>query len=136
MFGPPGGGEWGDQSWTGWWGDDPPYHNDVFILTHHPRRPVEMEGGTVYHFVTDGIERAVERAKESAGGQDVRPWGGAQVVQQCLAAGLHSSGLVTAAHPFECLVRVGRLRDPAHRSRRHEPAPDGRLGSRGVPDAR
>jgi dihydrofolate reductase len=88
MFGPAGGGEWGDQSWTGWWGDDPPYHNDVFILTHHPRGPVEMVGGTVYHFVTDGIERAVERAKEAAGGQDVRLWGGAQVVQQCLAAGL------------------------------------------------
>jgi dihydrofolate reductase len=62
--------------------------NDVFILTHHPREPVEMEGGTTYHFVTDGIERALERAKESADGQDVRLWGGAQVIQQYLAAGL------------------------------------------------
>ena len=69
-------------------GGDPPYHNDVFILTHHPREPVEMEGGTTFHFVTDGIERALERAKESADGQDVRLWGGAQVIQQYLAAGL------------------------------------------------
>jgi dihydrofolate reductase len=88
MFGPPGGGDWGDGEWKGWWGDDPPYHNDVFILTHHPRDPVEMEGGTTFHFVTDGIERALERARESAGGKDVRLWGGAQVIQQYLAAGL------------------------------------------------
>src|SRR5919198_1257346 len=88
MFGPPGGGDWADEEWKGWWGDDPPYHNDVFILTHHPREPVEMEGGTTFHFVTDGIERALERAKESADGQDVMLWGGAQVVQQYLAAGL------------------------------------------------
>src|SRR5207247_1897810 len=74
--------------WKGWWGDDPPYHNDVFILTHHPRGPVEMEGGTTFHFVTDWIERALKRAKESANGQDVRLWGGAQVIQQYLAAGL------------------------------------------------
>jgi dihydrofolate reductase len=84
MFGPVGGGDWGDEQWKGWWGDDPPYHNDVFILTHHPRGPVEMEGGTTFHFVTDGIERA----KGSADGQDVRLWGGAQVIQQYLAAGL------------------------------------------------
>jgi dihydrofolate reductase len=88
MFGPPGGGDWGDEEWKGWWGDDPPYHNDVFILTHHPRDPVEMEGGTRFHFVTDGVERALERARESAGGKDVRLWGGAQVIQQYLAAGL------------------------------------------------
>jgi dihydrofolate reductase len=88
MFGPVGGGDWGDEQWKGWWGDDPPYHHDVFILTHHPREPVEMEGGTTFHFVTDGIERALERAKESADGQDVRLWGGAQVIQQYLAAGL------------------------------------------------
>jgi dihydrofolate reductase len=88
MFGPPGGGDRGDEQWRGWWGDDPPYHNDVFIITHHPREPLEMEGGTTFHFVTDGIEPALERARESAGGQDVRLWGGAQVVQQYLAAGL------------------------------------------------
>ena len=88
MFGPVSGGDWGDEQWKGWWGDDPPYHTDVFVLTHHPREPVEMEAGTTFHFVTDGIERALERAKESAGGQDVRLWGGAQVIQQYLAAGL------------------------------------------------
>jgi dihydrofolate reductase len=88
MFGPPRGGDWGEEQWRGWWGEDPPYHDDVFILTHHPREPVEMEGGTTFHFVTDGIERALERAKESANGKDVRLWGGAQVIQQYLAAGL------------------------------------------------
>lgn len=88
MFGPVGGGDWGDGQWKGWWGDDPPYHNDVFILTHYPRDPVEMEGGTTYHFVTDGIERALEQASEAANGRDVRLWGGAQAIQQYMAAGL------------------------------------------------
>ena len=88
MFGPPGGGDWADEGWKGWWGDDPPYHNDVFILTHHPRDPVELEGGTTFHFVTDGTESALERAREAAGGKDVRLWGGAQVIQQYLATGL------------------------------------------------
>jgi dihydrofolate reductase len=88
MFGPVGGGDWGDGHWKGWWGDDPPYHNDVFILTHYPRDPVEMEGGTTYHFVTDGIERALELAREAANGRDVRLWGGAQAIQQYMAAGL------------------------------------------------
>jgi dihydrofolate reductase len=88
MFGPIGGGDWGDGRWNGWWGDDPPYHNAVYVLTHHPREPVPMKGGTTYHFVTDGIESALERAKEAAGGQDVRLWGGAEVINQYLAAGL------------------------------------------------
>lgn len=88
MFGPIGGGDWGDGSWTGWWGEDPPYHFPMFIVTHHPREPVEMQGGTTYHFVTDGIESALERAKEAAGGKDVMVWGGAQVINQYLAAGL------------------------------------------------
>ncbi|MGH7686106.1 MAG: dihydrofolate reductase family protein [Candidatus Dormibacteria bacterium] len=88
MFGPPAGGDWGDEPWNGWWGGDPPYHNDVFVLTHHPREAVEMEGGTTFRFVTDGIEAALERAKTAAGGQDVRLWGGAQVVREYLAAGL------------------------------------------------
>jgi dihydrofolate reductase len=88
MFGPPGGGDWGDGEWQGWWGDDPPYHYDVFVVTHHARDPLTMDGGTTFHFVTDGIERALERAKESAGGQDVMLWGGAQVINQYLAAGL------------------------------------------------
>jgi dihydrofolate reductase len=87
MFGPIGGGDWDDQ-WTGWWGDDPPYHHDVFVITHHPRDPVTMLGGTTFHFVTDGIEQALEQAKAAAGGQDVLLWGGADVINQYLAAGL------------------------------------------------
>jgi dihydrofolate reductase len=88
MFGPIGGGDWGGGEWRGWWGDDPPYHNDVFIVTHHPREPVEMSGGTTYHFVTDGIEAALDRAKAAAGGKDVMLWGGAEIISQYLAAGL------------------------------------------------
>jgi len=88
MFGPPAGGDWGDGQWKGWWGDTPPFHNEVFVLTHHAREPLVMDGGTTFHFVTDGIESALERAKQSAGGQDVRLHGGAQVIQQYLAAGL------------------------------------------------
>jgi dihydrofolate reductase len=87
MFGPPGGGPWDDE-WTGWWGDNPPYHYPVFILTHHPRDPVEMEGGTTFHFVTDGLESALEQAKAAAGGKDVMLWGGGQVAREYLAAGL------------------------------------------------
>ncbi len=88
MFGPPGGGAWEDRQWTGWWGDDPPYHYPVFILTHHPRDPVEMKGGTTFHFVTDGIESALEQAGNAAHGKDVMLWGGAQTVSQYLSAGL------------------------------------------------
>jgi dihydrofolate reductase len=88
MFGPPGGGPWGDGEWKGWWGDNPPYHYPVFIVTHHPRDSMEMDGGTTFHFVTDGIEPALERAREAAGGKDVVLWGGGQIVQQYLAAGL------------------------------------------------
>src|SRR3954454_103105 len=88
MFGPIRGGDWGDEQWTGWWGDDPPYHYPVFIVTHHPREPVEMEGGTTFHFVTDGIESALRQAKQAAGGKDVMLWGGGDVIAQYLAAGL------------------------------------------------
>ena len=88
MFGPVSGGAWGDEQWTGWWGDNPPYHYPVFVLTHHSRDPVEMEGGTTFHFVTDGIESALEQAKKAAGGKDVMLWGGGHVAQQYLAAGL------------------------------------------------
>ena len=87
MFGPVGGGDW-DEERKGWWGDDPPYHNPVFILTHHPRDPVEMQGGTTYHFVTDGIESALEQARAAAGEKGVSLAGGASVAQQYLAAGL------------------------------------------------
>ena len=89
MFGPIGGGDWSDdEKWTGWWGDNPPYHYPVFVVTHHRRDPVEMAGGTTYHFVTDGIAAALEQAKEAAGGKDVMLWGGGQVIGQYLAAGL------------------------------------------------
>jgi dihydrofolate reductase len=86
MFGA-GRGEW-DESWTGWWGDDPPYHAPVYVLTHHARESVQMEGGTTFHFVTDGIESALERARADAGELDVSIGGGASTVQQYLAAGL------------------------------------------------
>ena len=86
MFGP-GRGAW-DESWRGWWGDDPPYHTPVFVLTHHEREPLEMEGGTTFHFVTDGIEPALEQARTAAGGKDVSIAGGASAVRQYLAAGL------------------------------------------------
>ena len=76
------------SSWNGWWGDDPPYHTPVFVLTHHPRASVEMEGGTTFHFVTDGIEAALERAVATAGGKDVMIAGGASTAQQYLRAGL------------------------------------------------
>ncbi|WP_027503382.1 dihydrofolate reductase family protein [Rhodococcus sp. UNC363MFTsu5.1] len=87
MFGPIRGG-WGDGEWTGWWGDNPPYHHDTFVLTHHPRPSVEMAGGTTFHFVTDGIEAALERAFDAAAGLDVRIGGGADTIQQYLRAGL------------------------------------------------
>src|SRR6266545_4711834 len=88
MFGG-GPGPWSeDPPWNGWWGDNPPFHTPVFVLTHHPRGPLEMEGGTTFIFVTDGIGSALEQAKQAAGGQDVLLGGGANVVQQYLAAGL------------------------------------------------
>ena len=87
MFGPVR-GPWPDESWRGWWGEEPPYHCPLFILTHHPRPPLEMEGGTTFHFVTDGIEDALYRAKEAAGSRDVRIGGGASTVRQYLEARL------------------------------------------------
>ncbi len=81
-------GPWTDDGWTGWWGPNPPYHNDVFVLTQHPRAPLPMEGGTTFHFCTDGIENALERAFAGAGGRDVRLSGGANTVRQYLRAGL------------------------------------------------
>jgi dihydrofolate reductase len=86
MFGP-GRGDW-DLDWKGWWGDDPPYHAPVFVLTHHPREPLTMQGGTTFTFVTDGIESALAQAREAAGDGDVAIAGGAATVNQYLAAGL------------------------------------------------
>ncbi len=87
MFGPVR-GDWPDDSWKGWWGDNPPYHAPTFILTHHPRAPIVMEGGTTFHFVTDGIHAALDRAREAAGAQDVKIGGGVSTVRQYLQAGL------------------------------------------------
>jgi dihydrofolate reductase len=87
MFGG-GPGPWAEDAWRGFWGEDPPYHNPVFVLTRHPREPLEMEGGTTFHFVTDGIESALEQARVAAGDNDVSLAGGASVVQQYLAARL------------------------------------------------
>jgi dihydrofolate reductase len=86
MFGP-GRGAW-DPEWRGWWGEDPPYHTPVYVLTHHAREPIEMDGGTTFHFVTDGIESALEQARAAAGDKDVSIAGGASAVRQYLAAGL------------------------------------------------
>jgi dihydrofolate reductase len=86
MFGPVR-GPWPDESWKGWWGEEPPYHTPVFVLTHHARGPLEMKGGTTFHFVTDGIESALKQAKGAAGGKDVRIGGGVATIRQYLTAG-------------------------------------------------
>jgi dihydrofolate reductase len=99
MFGG-GSGSWGEDPWMGFWGDDPPYHHAVFILTHHAREPVEMEGGTTFNFVTDGIESALEQAREAAAGKDVSLGGGATTVQQYLAAGLLDEMTITLVPVF------------------------------------
>ena len=80
-------GPW-DESWKGWWGEDPPYHAPTFVLTHHPRSPVPMQGGTTFYFVTDGIESAYRQAREAAGDKDVQVAGGANTIQQVIRAGL------------------------------------------------
>ena len=87
MFGPVR-GPWGEDPWRGWWGDNPPFHTPVFVLTHHAREPLVMEGGTTFNFVTDGIESALNQARAAAGGKDVSLGGGAKAAQQYLAAGL------------------------------------------------
>ena len=87
MFGPVR-GPWPDHAWKGWWGANPPYHVPVFVLTHHPRPPLEMDGGTVFHFVTEGIEAALDQARAAARDKDVRIGGGAATIRQYLKAGL------------------------------------------------
>ena len=86
MFGPVR-GPWLDDSWKGWWGENPPYHVPVFVLTHHKREPLEMQGGTTFYFVTGGIEEALARAKQAAGDKDVRVGGGVSTIRQYLQAG-------------------------------------------------
>lgn len=86
MFGPIR-GEWPDDQWKGWWGTNPPYHVPVFVLTHHPRESIIMEGGTIFHFITDGIDAALEKAREAAGEKDIRIGGGVSTIRQYLRAG-------------------------------------------------
>ncbi|MDX6583639.1 MAG: hypothetical protein QOI10_2823 [Solirubrobacterales bacterium] len=100
MFGG-GPGPWPeDPPWDGFWGEEPPYHHPVFVLTNHPREPLEMQGGTTFHFVTDGIESALEQARDAAGDQDVSLGGGANAVQQYLAAGLLDEILIAVVPIF------------------------------------
>lgn len=109
MFGPVR-GPWPDASWKGWWGDSPPYHVPVFVLTHHARDPIEMEGGTVFHFVTDGIESALRQARAAAGNRDVRIGGGVATIHQYLKAGLIDD-LHLVISPV--LLGKGRVSSPA-----------------------
>jgi dihydrofolate reductase len=87
MFGPVR-GPWPDESWKGWWGEEPPYHTPVFVLTHHPRAPLRMAGGTEFRFVTDGIHAALQQARDAAGDRDIRLGGGVSTIRQYLRAGL------------------------------------------------
>jgi dihydrofolate reductase len=87
MFGPVR-GSWPDDNWKGWWGDNPPYHTPVFVLTNHPQQPIAMDGGTTFHFVTEGIRAALQQANDAAKGQDVRLGGGVATIRQYLQAGL------------------------------------------------
>jgi dihydrofolate reductase len=106
MFGG-GPGPWGTDPWNGFWGEDPPYHHPVFVITHHAREPLEMQGGTIFHFVTDGIESALKQAKQAAEGRDVSLGGGAAIVQQYLAAGLLDEMLISIVPVLlECGARL------------------------------
>ena len=105
MFGPLR-GAWSDDSWKGWWGTNPPYHVPVFVLTHHARAPITMEGDTTFCFVTDGIHAALERAKEAAHGKDVRLGGGVATIRQYLTA-----GLIDEVHLVISPVLLGRGED-------------------------
>ncbi|HEY2323772.1 MAG TPA: dihydrofolate reductase family protein [Thermoanaerobaculia bacterium] len=131
MFGPVR-GPWPDDNWKGWWGEEPPYHVPVFVLTHHEREPLEMKGGTTFYFVTDGFESALEQAKKAAGGKDVRIGGGVATIRQYLGAGLIDElhlvlspvllgrgehlmqGLDLRALGYECAKHVAGSRAVAH----------------------
>jgi len=131
MFGPIR-GPWPDENWRGWWGDEPPYHVPVFVLTHHARAPLTMKGGTTFHFVTDGIESALEQARAAANGKDVRVGGGPSTIRQYLRAqlidelhlaiapGLMGRGehlfqdLDMRALGYECVEHIAGTRAAAH----------------------
>ena len=123
MFGPIR-GAWPDDAWKGWWGEEPPYHTPAFVLTHHARTPVEMKGGTTFHFVTGGIREALDRAREAARGKDVRVGGGVSTVREYLRA-----GLVDEMHLVVSSVLLGsggRRRNPRARRPCARPPPRGR----------
>jgi len=131
MFGPVR-GPWPDDSWKGWWGDEPPYHTPVFVLTHHQRAPLTMAGGTEFRFVTGGIQAALEQAKDAARGQNVRLGGGVSTIRQYLTARLIDElhlaiapvllgsgehllhGIDTRALGYECVKHVAGARAAAH----------------------
>jgi dihydrofolate reductase len=131
MFGPVR-GPWPDESWKGWWGDEPPYHTPVFVLTHHPRATFSMKGGTEFRFVTGGIHAALEQARDAAKGRDVRVGGGVSTIRQYLRAGLIDelhlvvapvllgagehllTGIDTRALGYECAEHVAGARAAAH----------------------
>ena len=113
MFGG-GPGPWGDDPWQGWWGDDPPFHNPVFVLTHHPREPLELQGGTTFYFVTDGIESALEQARAAAGDKDVSVGGGASAAQQYLGRG-SARRARRVARPRTARKRRAAVRQPGRR---------------------
>ena len=131
MFGPVR-GPWPDESWKGWWGDEPPYHTPVFVLTHHPRAPLRMKGDTEFRFVTGGIHAALEQARNSAGGQDIRLGGGVSTIRQYLRDSLIDElhlvispgllgtgenllqGIDMRALGYECVRHVAGTRAAAH----------------------
>jgi dihydrofolate reductase len=124
MFGPVR-GPWPDESWRGWWGAEPPYHTPVFVLTHYARPPLAMAGGTTFHFVTDGIEAALEAARTAAGGHDVRIGGGVATIREYLRAGLIDE-LHLAVRPVllgkgEALLAGLDLRSIGYECTRHVP---------------
>jgi len=124
MFGPIR-GDWPDEQWKGWWGDNPPYHAPTFVLTHHPRASIAMAGGTTFHFVTDGIESALQRAREAAGQKDIKIGGGVQTVRQYICAG-HVDEIHLAVSPVvlgqgEALFEGIDLRSLGYRTSEHVP---------------
>jgi dihydrofolate reductase len=126
MFGPVR-GPWPDDSWKGWWGDNPPYHVPAFVLTHHPRAPIAMAGGTTFHFVTDGIDAALRCAADAAGGRDIRLGGGVATIRQYLQAGLidemhlaMSPTLLGSGEPLLASLDLPKL---GYRCAEHVPTP-------------
>ena len=124
MFGPSR-GEWRDDEWKGWWGDNPPYHAPTFVLTHYPRPPIEMLGGTTFYFVSDGIEDALQKAREAAGAKDVKVGGGVSTVKQYVQAGyvdeIHLALAPTVLGQGESLFSGLDLRALGYRTVEHVP---------------